>query len=453
MQIFLLIWIGQVFSLLGTSMSNFGLTLWAYDVTKQATPLALIGLAFTLPMTVLGPIIGMWVDRGNRKLMMMFSDMAAAFTALVIFILLSLDRLQIEHLYALAFIAGVMQGFQWPAYSATISLMLPKKHYARANAMLELAAAGSGILAPLLAGMLIGPIGLKGLLLIDMVTASFAILILALVPIPQPQQTDAGRAANSGNFLKDLGFGFAYIFKRPGLLGLQLTFMVGNFFNNLAFAVFSPMILARTQQNVAIFSRVNAVGAVGSVLGGIVMSVWGGPKKRVHGVLMGWILTGLFAQSLLGFVQTFTGWAIGLLIGGMLVPMLNGSNQAIWQAKVEPDIQGRVFGTRRFIAWLVSPLAQALAGPLADKVFEPAMQTGGAWAGRFGSLVGTGPGAGIALMFVITGLFAAMAGLVGYFNPHIRNVEAVLPDHGAVVEEAGPADVAQNGLEDNTNLA
>ncbi len=428
MQLFMVIWIGQVFSLLGTAMGNFGLTLWAYDVTKQATPLALIGLAFTLPMTVLGPVIGVLVDRGNRKLMMMLSDLGAALTALVILVLLSLDRLQIWHLYLLALFAGTMQGFQWPAYSATISLMLPKKHYARANALLELAAAGSGILAPLLAGMLIGPLGLKGLLAIDLVTASFAVTVLFFSPIPQPARSEAGRAA-AGTFYKELTFGFRYIWERKGLLGLQLTFMMGNFFSGMAFAVFAPMILARTQQDVTIFSSVNAIGAAGSVLGGVLMSLWGGPKKRVHGVLMGWVISGLFAQSLLGFARSLAGWSVGLLIGGLLGPVMNGSNQAIWQSKVEPDIQGRVFGTRRFIAWLVSPLAQGLAGPLADKVFEPAMRVGGPWADVFGPLVGTGPGAGIALLFVLTGLATTIVGLIGYMNPHIREVESLLPDH------------------------
>ncbi len=426
LRIFTLIWIGQIFSLLGTSMSNFGLTLWAYDVTQKATPLALIGFAFVTPMTVLGPFIGVLVDRGNRKLMMMLSDLAAAGMSLIILILLRLNLLQVWHLYPLAFIAGVMQGFQWPAYSATISLMLPKRHYARANAMLELASASSGILAPLLAGALIGLIGLQGLLLIDLCTASLAIAILAFSPIPQPVMSEEGRQAQ-GSFSQELVFGFTYIFKRRGLLGLQLIFMGSNFFNALAYAVFPAMILARTNQNAVLFGQVNSIGAIGGVLGGVLMSLWGGPKKRVHGVLLGWMVTGLLAQSFLGFAQGLVGWGVGLLIGGLVGPVINGSNQAIWQAKVPPDLQGRVFGTRRFIAWLVSPLAQALAGPLADQVFEPALRQPGAlsW------LVGSGPGAGMGLMFVVTGLAVVLVGASGYLFPVIRNVETLLPDHTA----------------------
>jgi hypothetical protein len=124
------------------------------------------------------------------------------------------------------------------------------------------------------------------------------------------------------------------------------------------------------------------------------------------------------------------------------IPFLNGSNQAIWQAKVAPDVQGRVFATRRLIAWLVSPLARLVAGPLADQVMEPAMAEGGKLAPVFGGLVGTGPGAGMALTFVITGLLAAATGLSGYLFPVVRDVEDILPDHelAAAPEAAVPAD-------------
>ena len=136
----------------------------------------------------------------------------------------------------------------------------------------------------------------------------------------------------------------------------------------------------------------------------------------------------------LGFGQSLPVWGIGIFFGALFSPVINGSNQAIWQAKVAPDVQGRVFATRRLIAWLVTPVAQLLAGPLADKVLEPAMSAGGNLAPLFGGIIGTGPGAGISLMFIITGFLAAMAGLAGYFFPAIRNAEDILPDHEAVIE-------------------
>jgi len=157
--------------------------------------------------------------------------------------------------------------------------------------------------------------------------------------------------------------------------------------------------------------------------------VWGGPKRRVHGILLGMTaasILGMFPLAL-GVLPVF--WFIGSFFNSFFLPTINGSNQAIWQAKVAPDIQGRVFAVRRLIAQITAPLAMLIAGPLADNVFEPAMMPGGALAGVFGGLVGTGPGAGMALMFLISGILGIFVGLGGYAFYVIRHAEDILPDH------------------------
>jgi DHA3 family macrolide efflux protein-like MFS transporter len=428
MRAFTVVWIGQVVSLLGTAMSTFALTLWAYEITGKATPLALIGFFFLLPVVVLGPFVGVLVDRGNRKLMMMVSDLAAAAVTLIVLTLLVSGKLQIWHLYVSATISGVFQGFQWPAYSAAISLMLPKEQYARANGMLGMAGSGSQVVAPLLAGALIGPVGLLGILFIDLASAAVAVGALLFVHIPQPARTEAGREGE-GSFLHEVVYGFRYIFARPSLLGLQTVFLVGNLFGSLAWVIFPAMILGRTGNDALILGSVESAGAVGGVIGGLIMSAWGGPKRRVHGVLLGWVLAGLLGDLVLGLGQTLPVWVAGAFLGAFFVPILDGCNQAIWQAKVAPDVQGRVFTARQFIAWLVMPLSSLLAGPLADQVLEPAMSQGGSLMPVFGWLVGTSTGAGMGLIFVVAGLMAALVGLAGYLFPLVRNVEAVLPDY------------------------
>ena len=130
-------------------------------------------------------------------------------------------------------------------------------------------------------------------------------------------------------------------------------------------------------------------------------------------------------------------WGAGLFIQSFFAPLINGSNQAIWQAKVAPDVQGRVFSIRRLIAWLVIPLAQLTSGPLADQVMEPAMREGGPLADVFGWLVGVGPGAGMSLILVFAGLLGMVAGLSGYLFPSVRDVEDILPDHDAASAHAG----------------
>ena len=150
---------------------------------------------------------------------------------------------------------------------------------------------------------------------------------------------------------------------------------------------------------------------------------------------MGWSSAGLLGLVVLGLGQSLPVWIAGTLLFGIPGAVINGSNQAIWQSKVAPDVQGRVFATRRLIAWLVTPMSQLVAGPLADQVMEPAMAVNGSLSPIFGGIVGTGPGAGIGLMFVVTGIFATFTGLSGYLFPAIRDVETLLPDHEAVMVE------------------
>jgi hypothetical protein len=214
-----------------------------------------------------------------------------------------------------------------------------------------------------------------------------------------------------------------------------MEFFFANLFGTFGFTVLAAMILARTGSNELTLGTVQSIIGVGGVIGGLVLSVWGGPKRLVHGVLIGLTLNALLGPTLIGLGQGLFLWAVGGFFFAFFIPILNGSNQAIWQRKVAPDVQGRVFATRRLIAQITAPLAMLMAGPLADFVFEPAMMPGGSLAATFGGLIGTGPGAGMGLMFLITGLLGTAFGLGGYLFPAIRNVEDILPDHEARVKE------------------
>lgn len=427
MRGFVIVWIGQVISLIGTNMTNFGLTIWAYKLTGQATALALVAFFYVTPMLILSPVAGALVDRSNRKVMMMISDLASGLATIVVLILYATGKLQIWHLYLTGAFAGAFQTFQWPAFSSAITTMLPKEHYGRANGLMSLAESGSGIFAPLLAGALLSVIGLGGILALDIFSFVFAITALLVVPVPQPKATEVGQESR-GSLWKESIFGFWYIVKRPSLLGLQLVFMIGNFFFGIAFVLLAPMILARTGNDELIYGMVNSVGAVGGLVGGLVMSAWGGSKRQVHGVLIGWALTGA-ALAVMGMGQSLAIWVVASFVGMFVTPVINSSNQSIWQAKVAPDVQGRVFSIRRLIAWFVNPLSMLVAGPLADKIMEPAMQREGILALLFGPLVGTGPGAGMGLIFVLTGIGTILIGLGGYAFPAVRDAELILPDH------------------------
>src|SRR4030065_2575661 len=223
---FSIVWFGQIISLLGTSMTGFAMTIWAYQKTNAATALAMVGFFFVAPMLIASPFAGALVDRSNRMMMMMVSDLASGVATIVILILYSTGHLEIWHLFITSAFPGVFQSFQWPAYSAAITTMIPKEQYGRANGMLSLADTASNIFAPILAGALLGIIGFSGILMIDISTFVFAIGALLFVFIPQPKISEEGRQAQ-GNILKEAVFGFPYILKRPPLLALQIVFMTG----------------------------------------------------------------------------------------------------------------------------------------------------------------------------------------------------------------------------------
>jgi hypothetical protein len=151
---------------------------------------------------------------------------------------------------------------------------------------------------------------------------------------------------------------------------------------------------------------------------------------------MGWILFSVLGHIPMGLGRGLPVWVVASFLGMFLSPIINASNQAIWQAKVAPDVQGRVFAVRRMIAWSLSTLSLLVAGPMADHVFEPAMRAGGKLVPVFGGLTGTGPGAGMGLMFLLGGLGGVLAGLGGYLVRVVRDSEAILPDYDMPAEGA-----------------
>ncbi|RPI24915.1 MAG: MFS transporter [Chloroflexota bacterium] len=435
---FTIVWAGQLFSVLASSMTQFSLTIWAYQETGSATALGIVSTAYIVPLLLLSPIAGVMVDRHNRKLMMMLSDLTAITATVGILILNLAGHLQMWHLYAAAAIIGLGNTFQWPAYSAAITTMVPKEQYSRANGMMSLVESGPGVLAPMLAGVLLPVIALNGILALDVTTFFLAIAALLVVHVPQPARTVEGQTGQ-GSLWKETAYGFRYIFARRSLLGLLLFFICLNIIIGLSSSVFAPFILTRTGNDSAALGAVQSAFAIGAVVGGLLVSLWGGFKRRMSSIFIGEVLTGLFLLLLFGLARTLPGWIAAAVMGAIFPVFTNGASQAIWQSKVAPDVQGRVFSARRMIAWCTGPITPILAGALADYVTEPAMQSQNWLSASFGWLVGTGPGSGMALQFVLTGLlYMLTVGIVFVLVPSVRNLEDRLPDHDQL-ESAAPA--------------
>lgn len=435
MQAFTIVWLGQLFSLTGSSMSFFALTIWAWEKTGQATALGLVGFFGLAPQVIFSPIAGALVDRWNRKTSMILSDLGTAFGMFVILILFRFDALEIWHLYILAMISGIFQTFQWPAYSSAISVMIPKDQFTRSSAMISLAEWGSGIWAPVMAAALIGVLKLSGIIIIDLATMLIAIMAVLFVTIPNPAQSIEGQLSK-GSIWQESLFGFKYILARPSLLGLQMVFFFGNFFAAFIGILINPMILARTGNNATILGSVQSISAIGGVIGSLIITAWGGFKiKRVRGVLFGWLLSGLFF-FFVGFGEEMIWWSVFFFLSSLVIPLVNSSNQAIWQSKVPPDLQGRVFSVRRMIAQIVNPLGMLIAGPLADKIFEPAfLNPGNPFTLYLSKWFAPGPGAGMSLLLSIASFFIVVVAIYGYFSKNVRNVETIILDFDAEIKE------------------
>lgn len=435
MRTFYIIWFGQLISTIGSGLTGFALGIWIYQQTGSVTLFALNLLAFSLPNLILSPITGLVADRFDRRLVMISSDALAGLSSLAIGLLYWLGALEIWHIYLATVVNAGCNTLQYPAYTAATTLLVPKDKLGNASGMVQISEALAQLFAPAVAGALFLYSGLAGILIVDFVTFFFAVFTLAVVRFPQPEKSEAGLASKEESVWHNLTFGWRYLWKRPGLLGLLAYFAAFNLISGMISPLLSPMLLDMSSPDVVGYVA-SAIG-MGMLIGTIAMSAWGGPKRRIIGVLL---FGGLSGLTIAGLGASSSIWMITLFgfLAMLLTPVMGGSSQALWQVKVEPDVQGRVFAVRRMIAWSTTPIAFLVAGPLADRVFEPLMAADGPLASTVGQVLGTGDGRGTGLLFVVLGLLCTTLSIVAYLNPRVRLVEDeladVLPDESQSTE-------------------
>jgi MFS transporter, DHA3 family, macrolide efflux protein len=336
--------------------------------------------------------------------------------------------LSVWHLYAAQLFAGVFECFQAPAYAATTTLLVEKTHYARINGLRSFAQYGAQVIAPFVAGLLVVWLGLGGILILDLATFGVAVITLLSVSVPRPIVEKATVVASS--LWRDLQAGLEYIRQRPGLIGLLILYMVVNFIAALTYySTLSTLILARSGGDEFALAVVQGTLGGAAVVGALIVSFWGGPRRKIHGVLLGCGSSFLLGDLFLGLGLTLPSWMIGVIGGAIVIPLMDSSNMAILQAKVAPAMQGRFFALFHTARQSLIPVGFLLGGLLADRWLEPAMSPTGALAPQLGWLVGTGPGAGIALMFVGAALLGSLTCGLAYLFPAVRNIEDDLLDY------------------------
>lgn len=424
MRAFFLVWGGQLVSILGSGMTRFGLAFWVYGESGSVTSLSIVILAATVPALIVGPFAGTIVDRVDRRLVMIASDSTAGAMTLALAILWLSGHLSFWHIVVVAAVGAVAEAFQSPAYMASVTLLVPKAQLNRANGLVNVNEALSQVLAPVLAGVFVASIGLGGVLAIDGITFLVAITTLVIVRIPRPEKDESGESATP-SLLGETAEGLRYLRARFGMLLFLFLAAILNFLLAFNSVLIFPLLLSFT--NEAVMGSVLSAIGVAMLVGSLVASAWKGPGQRMRFMLATMsvggacvVLVGLRPSAL-----WIAMWAAGMML---LVPLINATSQSLWQIKIAPSYQGRVFATRRVIATFASPLALILAGPLADRVFEPLMAAEGGLADTAGRLIGTGPGRGVALMYVLMGLGVVATSLGGFLVRPLRNVETEIPD-------------------------
>lgn len=416
---FFAIWIGQAFSLVGSRVAGFALVWWLTKTTGSATVLTMATLAAVLPDVILGPFAGALVDRWNRRRVMLAADGFVALVSAWLAYLFWSGSMEVWHLYVALLARSLGEAFHWPAMQASTSLMVPKEQLSRVAGLNQTIRGGLNVVAPPLGALLLEVLPLHGVMGVDVATAALAMAPLLFVAVPQPQRSDAGQEGQMPTIWADVRAGLRYVRGWPGLMAVLGMAMIINFVVNPSFSLMPLLVTDHFGGGALQLGWLESAWGIGVVLGGLLLSVWGGFRRRVYTSLLGMVIGGLGIMGV-GLVPS-SGflWALtALFVAGAMNPLINGPLFAILQATVAPEMQGRVFTLVSSFASAMMPISLAVAGPLADAV-------------------------GIRPWYVVGGLVFSLIGLASFFVPAIVKIEE--NGHGHAVPGGLPAPSAPAG--------
>ena len=357
--------------MVGSALVHFALIWWLTTETGSATTLAIASLAAMLPFILLGPFVGALVDRWNRRWVMVVSDGIIALLTAFLAYLYWLDVAQVWHVYVILFLRSLGSSFQDSAMRASTSLMAPKEQLARVGGMNETLMGLVNVVSPPLGALLLEVLDMQGALAIDVVTAVLAIAPLLFIHVPQPQNETSLQANNLPDKLRavirDTAEGFRYLWNWRGLFFLLVVISLVRFFIAPPMSMLPLMVKQYFDGGALQLAWINSAHGFGFVLGGIILSLWGGFRRRTVTSLVGLFSVGL-GTILFGAVPaTAFGLAIGIMfLRTMMVPLLRGPIIAIFQTLTPPEMQGRLFAVLSSVTGVMAPLGLAIGGPLAD---------------------------------------------------------------------------------------
>lgn len=425
MRVFFTIWLGQFLSLIGSGLTRFALGVWVYQETGSITQFSLISVASVLPMVFCSPIAGVIVDRWNRLWIMIISDCAAGVCTIIIALLISLNHLEIWHLYLITALMSFFATFQSPAYTVLTTILVPKQKLGRANGMVQISNSASQLISPALAGFLIISIKLNGIIIIDCITFLIAMITIWTVRRAIVEDNSLQKKSKLESFFLEFLEGWHYIVARRGLLALLIFFSIVNLIVGPMYVLITPLVLSFASPSE--LGLILSLSGVGMLAGGMALSIWGGPKRSINGVLLSTFIGGV-GILVMGLRPSFYLIGVAVLITYPCIPFFLACSKVIFQKKSPTYLQGRIFACYQTFLALSFPISYGLAGPLAENIFEPLMVENGLLASSLGNIIRTGTGRGIGLLLVIMGMLTMLIAIMAYLYKPLRLVEMELPD-------------------------
>lgn len=397
---FFTIWSGQAISILGSQIVSFAIVWYLTEQTGSATVLAIASMFGILPNILLSPFAGAMADRGDRKSIMIISDLVVGLARLLGFFLFLTGAIQVWHIYLMIFVGSAAGSFQQPAMASSTALMVPKKHLSRVAGMNQTLQGALSIAGPPLGALLMSLTTIANIYLLDVITMLFAVLPLLFIPIPKLEtRKDSNGDVIKTSFFQDIKEGFQYVLNWKGLTLLLLSAMLINFLISPAMSLLPLLVSKHFGGDEVQLALMNSMLGIGMLIGGIILSIWGGFKRRIFTSFMGLIISGL-SLAAVGFIPE-TGFSIAVfvfLISALMLPFINGPIQAVVQSAVTPEMQGRVISLIGTTAGFAMPIGLAIAGPVSDAI-------------------------GIQAWFIIGGICMSLTGILGFMSPAMRHIE------------------------------
>jgi MFS family permease len=424
---FLILWGSQSLSSLGSSMTAYALLIWVYEQSHSALGVSLLAVCTYLPSILLSFFAGAFVDRHNKKKIILVCDSVSILCTTVVILLVSQGMLQVWHIYLINMLGSTMAAFQTPANTVVISGIVPQKHYMKIGGLQSISGSVIGILTPALATALITFFGLPLVFIVDIATFLFAfITLLFFIDIPKALHPTMNTEQKS-SYLMDCKEGFLFLKNHSALLKLILYFTA---INTVAYiggggitTTVAAMILSRVSNGKVILGYFSTAVALGTLLGGIIVTFMNQPKSKVAVIFLSCSVSFFICDLSLGLFHNPVVWIVANFIGNLPLALLNANMSVIMRTRVPLQLQGRVFSARDTLQYCTIPLGYLFGGVLADYIFEPMMQANTFLQDIFAPLVGMGDGSGIAVMFLFTGITGTIISISGLFDKKMRTLD------------------------------